>query len=245
MKHIKLFENFDTNSIDEICKKFKIENYTINDEGSIDVEGRVFLYGRNLKEIPLKFNKINGDFDISHNTLSNLYNSPKYITGNFNCSNNSILTSLEGAPISCNLFACTNTILQSLEGMGTDYNNINLCANNIKNLKGIQSHIKGFLYLSYNKNLKLLEYFPTVDGVIELQDCPIDVLYKILNSTNSFYDVLNEFNNFNIMSNLEDYQPTIYMKRFGRFLDLYDLYDITNEQHELLKRHYKLLRDDF
>ena len=43
MKHIKLFENFDTKSIEEICKKYHIDNYTINDDGSIDVDNSVYI----------------------------------------------------------------------------------------------------------------------------------------------------------------------------------------------------------
>ncbi len=35
MKYLKLFESFE--DIDEICKKYSIENYTINTDGSIDV----------------------------------------------------------------------------------------------------------------------------------------------------------------------------------------------------------------
>ena len=39
MKYLKLFENFDQTKIDKICKKYGIENYTINPDGSIDVDG--------------------------------------------------------------------------------------------------------------------------------------------------------------------------------------------------------------
>ena len=35
-------------SIEEICKKYRIKNYTINDDGSIDVDGYVYLHGYGL-----------------------------------------------------------------------------------------------------------------------------------------------------------------------------------------------------
>ncbi len=35
MRYLKLFESFE--DIDEICRKYRIENYTINSDGSIDV----------------------------------------------------------------------------------------------------------------------------------------------------------------------------------------------------------------
>ena len=46
MKYLKLFESF--GNIDEICKKYSIENYTINPNGSIDVDGHVDLSDKEL-----------------------------------------------------------------------------------------------------------------------------------------------------------------------------------------------------
>ncbi len=60
MKYLKLFESF--GNIDEICKKYDIENYTINSDGSIDVNENVDLFDKRLIKIPLKFNKVNGIF---------------------------------------------------------------------------------------------------------------------------------------------------------------------------------------
>ena len=42
MKHLKLFENFE--DIESICKKYNITNYTINVDGSIDVNGNVIWH---------------------------------------------------------------------------------------------------------------------------------------------------------------------------------------------------------
>ena len=43
MKHLKLFESFKEEDINDICQKYDIENYTINEDGSIDVNGNVNL----------------------------------------------------------------------------------------------------------------------------------------------------------------------------------------------------------
>ena len=60
---IKLFEQFNNEQeIIEICKKYNIENYTINPDGSIDVNGNVSLSEYEIKKIPIKFNKVNGYF---------------------------------------------------------------------------------------------------------------------------------------------------------------------------------------
>ena len=83
--------------IKEICKKYNIINYTINDDGTIDVNGNVNLCNIKLTEIPLTFNKVSGDFDCGVNKLTSLKGSPRWIGGGFYCDHN-ILTSLEFSP---------------------------------------------------------------------------------------------------------------------------------------------------
>ena len=50
--------------IENWCEEMRIENYIINDEGGIDVEGGsgVWLYNKNFKELPYKFDNVDGDF---------------------------------------------------------------------------------------------------------------------------------------------------------------------------------------
>jgi hypothetical protein len=85
------------NSIQDICKQYKIENYTINDDGSIDVNGDVNLSWLGITELPLRFNKVTGDFFCSHNNLTSLKGCPRWVGGFFNCIYNQ-LTSLEFSP---------------------------------------------------------------------------------------------------------------------------------------------------
>ena len=80
-----------------ICEKYNIENYTINDDGSIDVNGDVDLYNCNLTELPLRFNKVTGYFHCGGNKLTSLKGCPKWVGGFFYCTNNN-LTSLEFSP---------------------------------------------------------------------------------------------------------------------------------------------------
>ena len=65
MRYLKLFESFE--DIDGICKKFGIKNYTINTDGTIDFNGDMLvnnlnLNARNFEKLPLKFNKVTGNF---------------------------------------------------------------------------------------------------------------------------------------------------------------------------------------
>ena len=84
-------------TIHDICKRYGIENYTINGDGSIDVNGDVDLIEEELFKLPLTFNKVTGWFDCSNNRLTTLKGSPKWIGGFFTCGNNR-LTSLEFSP---------------------------------------------------------------------------------------------------------------------------------------------------
>ena len=97
--------------ISSICKKYGIENYTINDDGSIDVNGNVFLYNKELTEIPLTFNRVTGWFDCGDNNLTSLKGSPRWVGDYFSCSENN-LTSLEFSPdyVGCNFWCSTNNL---------------------------------------------------------------------------------------------------------------------------------------
>ena len=97
MKYLKLFENYNKEDIDSICEEYDIKIYDINNDGSIDVNDSVYLHSKRLSKLPLKFNRINGYFNCSHNNLTSLEGCPKEVGGYFDCSNNQ-LVSLEDAP---------------------------------------------------------------------------------------------------------------------------------------------------
>jgi hypothetical protein len=98
------------------CIQYKIENYTINPDGSIDVAGDVNLQQMKLAKLPLKFNKVSGNFYCQNNKLSSLAGSPISVGGDFNCSINH-LVSLMDSPLKVNgNYICTNNILLNLVG---------------------------------------------------------------------------------------------------------------------------------
>jgi hypothetical protein len=80
-----------------ICEKYGIKNYTINDDGSIDVNGDVYLSFKDLTELPLTFNKVTGYFNCCYNNLTTLKGCPRWVGSSFICSYNN-LTSLEFSP---------------------------------------------------------------------------------------------------------------------------------------------------
>ena len=76
--------------IEAWCDEMGIENYTINSQGEIDVDGGVFglssLNKKMVKELPYKFGIVKGSFDLSGNkNLTSLKNCPDKVGGYFSC----------------------------------------------------------------------------------------------------------------------------------------------------------------
>lgn len=84
-------------TIDDICEKYKITDYIINPDKTIDVDGDVILSFSYLSKFPLEFNKVSGNFLCNNNLLTTLKGCPIWIGGNFRSSFND-LTSLEFGP---------------------------------------------------------------------------------------------------------------------------------------------------
>jgi hypothetical protein len=97
MKSYNQFIKESKTDIDSIPKAYGIMNYTINPDGSIDVDGDVGLNNERLTKLPLKFRNVGGDFYCSYNNLPSLEGCPQTVGGDFYCRNNQ-LTSLEGLP---------------------------------------------------------------------------------------------------------------------------------------------------
>jgi len=132
MRYLKLFESFEEYGIHKICKQYNIRNYTINNDGSIDVSEFTNLSEKRLMKLPLKFNKItNGsDFYCSYNDLTSLKGSPVEVDGGFFCGQNN-LTSFKYAPkIIRYSFNCSNNKINSFEYFPSYIGDLFVCLNN-------------------------------------------------------------------------------------------------------------------
>lgn len=140
MKHIKRFyesspkfnDSDYSNTLENYINRFIEGSYTINDDGTYDVEGNVRIYriNDNFSELPLKFNNVTGHFNCNSNALISLNGCPKNVGGNFNCSNN-VLTSLEGCPsVVGGFFSCYNNYITSLKGCPIKINDAFVCGDN-------------------------------------------------------------------------------------------------------------------
>jgi len=170
--------------IENWLNEMKIRNFIINDDLTINVNNKVDISNKNLTEIPVQFNKINGYFDCSGNenltslkgcpqigityfrcrncNLENLKGAPKEIKGVFNCRDNKKLKSLKGCPqIGIIDFICRDCDLRDLEGPPKEIKDWFDCSGNkkLQSLKGCpQTGITDFW--CYKCNLENLEGAP-------------------------------------------------------------------------------------
>jgi hypothetical protein len=154
MTWVKLFEDF--SEIDAICKKYGIENYTINPDGTIDVDADVDLPSQQFKVLPLKFGKVTGYFDCSNNQLITLEGAPEKVDRSFYCNDNH-LTTLEGSPKEVGRdFYCSSNQLTTLEGSPKEVGRDFYCSSNqLTTLEGSPKEISGGFYCEWNKLITL------------------------------------------------------------------------------------------
>jgi hypothetical protein len=176
MKYIKLFESISEIEVGKICKKYNITNWTLNPDGTVDVNGSVYLLGQRLSKLPLKFGRVTGDFKCYSNQLTSLEGCPTEIGGDFECYSNQ-LTSLEGCPTEIGgSFWCSKNQLTSLEGCPTEIGGYFWCSyNQLTSLKGAPEYIEGKLDFMPNNNLP--EY---IKQILELNDYDKDIQKYIL-----------------------------------------------------------------
>ena len=138
-----------------------VTNYTIRDDGTVDVNGDVGLQSKNLQSIPIQFGHVAGGFSCSRNkVLTTLEGAPQYVGGDFYCAANN-LTSLTGAPqLVGGSFGCWNNNLTSLAGAPQSVNGSFDCWGNpqlkmlpIFKIKGITDihHEAGHILNKYYK----------------------------------------------------------------------------------------------
>jgi hypothetical protein len=202
MKYLKGFKIFENNSswidrvnnIHAICKKYRITNYTINDDDwSIDVNNNVYFQGLGLTKIPLKFRNVIGYFSCSNNQLTTLEGSPKHVGGYFSCSNNQ-LTSLEGSPKHVGgYFSCSNNQLTSLEGA--------------------PRYVGRYLDCISNK-ITTLEHFPEDIPDLLCSGNPIYNIWDLFMDTSK----IEIFNEYDIIREV-DGKPAIVLDRLNAFLE--------------------------
>jgi hypothetical protein len=221
MKHIKPYKIFESVShnfpttreeVVKVCEYYKIENYTINDDLSIDVDGSIGLYNKNLEHLPLKFNYVDGSFECQGNKLKSLEGCPKTVGGGFYCLDNELKT-LEGCP----------------QTVGGDF----YCGHNkLKTLEDSPQTVDGNFYCGDNE-LTDLEHFPEVNGIIDIEENKVNLLvYTFIKNADSF--MIEDFNDYEIVRN----RDTVMLDRLKTFIEGFDL---EMPDLEEIKKEYKII----
>lgn len=117
----KIGEKVSRRTVEKVLDILQIENYEINDDLTVSVDGDVEIDGLGLSHIPIQFNIVTGDFICTGNLLKSLKGSPFRLGGNFECSMNDLET-LEGSPqeMANGSFYCDTNVLKSLKGVTQD-----------------------------------------------------------------------------------------------------------------------------
>jgi hypothetical protein len=263
MKHIKPYKIFESNGsnfpttrkeVIQVCEKYEIENYTINDDLSIDVDGDVRLDSKNLEYLPLRFNYVSGGFSCCRNILVSLEGSPQTVGGDFDCQGNELKT-LEGSPQTVGTnFECSYNNLKTLEGspqtVGGDFGcslnglkslkgcpqtvggDFDCFGNELKSLEGCPSVVNGNFNCSFNK-LKDLEHISEVSGNIDIRHNVVYLLmYTFIDKADSF--MIEDFIDYEIVRN----RDTVMLDRLQTFIRDNDL-EMPNLED--IKERYKII----
>lgn len=200
MKYLKKFnESLGAASreyIDGLCKKYLIEegshsfvkSYTINDDGTVDVDGDVYMSFRRFTSnvLPIKFGKVSRHFDCENSSLVSLNGCPNYVGGRFKCNGNR-LTSLKGIPdyVGDYVNAAQNNISEVIFPSYVGDGEIYLNSNNITLVPKTEYNV----YYTQNPIHTLVDY------VLEDIFYPIDDdVYK-----EKFKDILDRLDEFEVI----------------------------------------------
>jgi hypothetical protein len=137
--------------IDKICKENSIRNYTVQDDGTVDVDGLVsIMFDRRMSKLPIRFGTVTGNFHCNNNGLTTLEGAPHTVGRGFECQNN-FLTNLEHSPqIVGSWFQCQQNDLTSLVGCPEKVEDFNCSNNNLIDLKGSPIEVSGTYRCSNN-----------------------------------------------------------------------------------------------
>jgi hypothetical protein len=255
MKHLiewGLFESskkeYSKENIESICEEYSIENWILNEDGSIDVDGDVDLYDKGLNKLPLKFRNVSGNFDCSFNELISLEDCPESVGGNFNCNNNKLislkygpesvsgnfdcsynkLTSLVGSPESVGgNFWCDDNNLTSLEGSPKSVGgNFDCSYNKLTFLEGCLKSIPGSLDCSYNNIISLEGAPESIGRQLYCQNNPVEQIWNLFKDK----DKIEFFNDLDIIRG-----NSIILDRLIYFLDVIGKPKTEEELRSLIK----------
>jgi hypothetical protein len=139
-----------------LCEKHKITNYTINIDGTLNIDGDAIfsVTEERISELPLKFSYVKGHFICCNNNLTTLKGFPDFVDGSVRIDSNK-LTSLYGCTKKVGgSFICSNNDLASLEHCPESVGlNFSCSDNKITSLNHFPSALGGNFTCNKNPNI--------------------------------------------------------------------------------------------
>jgi hypothetical protein len=198
MKYLKrIWESNNNLEIERICKKYRISNYSINSDGTVDVMGSVELDGKKfydkfnkidykikndfiLDEIPINFGVVTGNFNMRGNNIKSLKGLPKTIGGSLYLYDNAI-ESLEGSPDTVDRMLLDGNKLNNLEGSPERINgDFSVGDNLLTTFLGGPQFVGGY-YSFINNPIRDFSGFPEGHtGNIFMRNTPISSVVKLI-----------------------------------------------------------------
>jgi len=208
-------------NITQLCEFYKIANFSINDDYTVDVQGSVDLKSQALIEIPFKFNSVTGNFNCSKNKLISLKGVPNTVGGDFCCFSNN-LVNLAGSPnkITGDFYAYDNPLKTLIGSPRKLTGNFCIGGTHLTNLIGCPPFIGGVfsfdgsLISTYSNDIdiEILGDVNLNNGEFNHQELPCTILknrnyLKIILKYQNYYSIWNHdetFNEANFEIMLED-----------------------------------------
>lgn len=217
--------------IDKWCDRMDLYRYSINDDLTIDTNDDVDLYNLKLSELPYKFNKVLGDFNMGMNNIDTLENCPNYVDDDFNCSL-TYIKDLKFSPKEVGMsFECGSCKLTSLEGVtekiGYDFNCVD---NKLTSLEYSPKWVGRDFYCGYNQIYNLDGFDCEFKGIFYCNDTPLSTLFD-----NVEYDFIQAFKTFKVIKDKE-----INLKRLKYVFDIFGM-DLNKVNLDNVKTYYTVV----
>jgi len=173
---MSIIDSSEKTKIKKFLSDIGVKRYKINDDYTIDVIESMKIRIP-MDNLPVKFDYIMGDFDISGCGLTSLMGCPETIDGNFICTNNMLKDLSMGPTQVLKNYDVRQSGLYSLEGSPEKVGgNFDCSYNNLANLKGSPKFVDGSFYCS---NCLLTSLNGAPDIVSDDFDCSYNLLHSL------------------------------------------------------------------
>lgn len=181
----------DHDEISAWLKRQHVTGYAIKNSNEVDVERNVDLSYYELRHFPIKFRKITGDFECSNNLLVSLQGAPDEVTNDFECYYNQ-LSSYEFLPkkIGRNLYLGNDRVTSLVD---IDWSSLYVEEGIFLDTARIKRGGLGLLLLKMGPHAFLQDIKYHIEfGGHDYLTAPFQIIAKYIGKPNDIFDCQNE-----------------------------------------------------